>query len=261
MSSYPGGKNGAGVYQRLINMMPPHRTYVEPFLGGGAVMRAKRPAARASLGIDADRAPIEAARFWDVPGLELIQGDALEQLRFRRWDPHTLVYADPPYLFSTRAGGDRPIYAREFGTEGEHVALLKLLASLPCMVMVSGYPSDLYGVMLDGWRVETFQAMTRGGSMATEAVWCNFPPPAELHDYRYLGTGYRERERIKRKKARWRARLEGMPLQERYAVLSVLEDLRAENDGERSPIVRPGAIDVGGGVGRRESPATAGGVA
>ncbi|HXJ73601.1 MAG TPA: hypothetical protein VNM37_12130, partial [Candidatus Dormibacteraeota bacterium] len=42
--SYPGGKNGAGVYQRIISMMPPHQVYIEPFLGGGAIARLKRPA-------------------------------------------------------------------------------------------------------------------------------------------------------------------------------------------------------------------------
>jgi len=44
---YPGGKSGAGVYQTIINRMPPHRVYIEPFLGGAAIMRldsASRPA-------------------------------------------------------------------------------------------------------------------------------------------------------------------------------------------------------------------------
>lgn len=43
---YPGGKAGAGVYQRIINQIPPHDVYVEPFLGEGAVLLRKRPAAR-----------------------------------------------------------------------------------------------------------------------------------------------------------------------------------------------------------------------
>jgi hypothetical protein len=34
--SYPGGKNGLGVYQAIINRMPPHQVYIEPFLGLGA---------------------------------------------------------------------------------------------------------------------------------------------------------------------------------------------------------------------------------
>ncbi len=51
--SYPGGKNGAGAYQRLINQMPPHNTYIEPFLGGGAIMRNKLPA-KQNVGVEID---------------------------------------------------------------------------------------------------------------------------------------------------------------------------------------------------------------
>jgi hypothetical protein len=59
--AYPGGKSGPGVYHRLINLMPPHATYCEPFLGGGAVMRKKRPAAY-SVGVDMDAEVIERWR-------------------------------------------------------------------------------------------------------------------------------------------------------------------------------------------------------
>lgn len=54
---YDGGKNGPGVYQRLICMMPPHTVYVEMFLGSGAILRRKRPAAL-SLAYELDRATI-----------------------------------------------------------------------------------------------------------------------------------------------------------------------------------------------------------
>lgn len=43
---FPGGKAGAGVYQRIINQIPRHDVYVEACLGDGAVMHRKRPAAR-----------------------------------------------------------------------------------------------------------------------------------------------------------------------------------------------------------------------
>ena len=57
--SYFGGKSGAGVFQTLINLMPPHEVYIEPFLGGGAVMRLKRPAPL-NLGIELDPGAIAA---------------------------------------------------------------------------------------------------------------------------------------------------------------------------------------------------------
>jgi DNA adenine methylase len=96
--------------------------------------------------------------------------------------------------------------------------------------MISSYWSPEYDIALNGWRLETFHATTRGGRVATECVWLNFPPPLELHDYRYLGRGYRERERIRRKQRRWRAKLQAMPPIERYAMLSVLEDVLAEGE-------------------------------
>jgi hypothetical protein len=52
----------------------------------------------------------------------------------------------------------------------------------------------------------------------------NYPEPFELHDYSYLGDNFRERERIKRKKARWTERLKSMPALERFAILSVLQE-------------------------------------
>ena len=58
--SYPGGKAGAGVFQQIINQIPPHRVYIEPFLGGGAVLLHKRLAV-ASIGIDCDTA---ACAWW-----------------------------------------------------------------------------------------------------------------------------------------------------------------------------------------------------
>jgi DNA adenine methylase len=57
--AYPGGKNGAGVYQTIINLMPPHQVYIEPFLGGGAIMRLKRPA-QLNIGIDLVASVIQA---------------------------------------------------------------------------------------------------------------------------------------------------------------------------------------------------------
>lgn len=220
--TYPGGKAGAGVYQRIISMMPPHRVYIEPFLGGGAVMRHKRPAER-SHGIDLSAAAIAAFDREGLPGLELRRADAFTWLRNYRFTCGELVYMDPPYLKSTRSSR-RDIYEHELSDE-RHAELLNLARDLPCMVMISGYWSEMYAEALGDWRLETFQAITRGGGVALEHVWLNFPEPLELHDYRYLGDGFTDRQRIKRKQERWRRRLAKMPTKERYAMLSVLREL------------------------------------
>jgi DNA adenine methylase len=49
-----------------------------------------------------------------------------------------------------------------------------------------------------------------------------------LHDYRYLGDDFRERERIKRKTKRWTAKLQSMPILERQALLSAIDVVREQ---------------------------------
>lgn len=43
-SSYPGGKSGAGIFQRLINLIPRHRILIVPFAGHCGVVRNIKPA-------------------------------------------------------------------------------------------------------------------------------------------------------------------------------------------------------------------------
>ena len=59
LPSYPGGKNGPGVYQTLINHIPPHDVFVSAFAGHCGVLQNKRPAGR-NIAIDLDRAPLES---------------------------------------------------------------------------------------------------------------------------------------------------------------------------------------------------------
>lgn len=225
---YPGGKNCSGTYQRIINHMPPHTRYIEMFAGSAAIMRYKKPAAQ-SIAIDVDAAAIDTLRrSMDIPAdCELVNGYATSWIAEHEsiLDRHTLIYADPPYLMSTRRS-HRQLYLYEM-SDDDHVSLLNLLLSVPCMVMISGYWSELYDQKLTGWRVDTWQQITRGGEMATEWLWMNFTEPLELHDYRYLGSDFRERERIKRKVSRWKNRLQTMAHKDRIAIMAAIDELRA----------------------------------
>jgi len=227
--AYPGSKNGAGVYQAIINNMPPHDLYIEPFVGSGAILLRKKPAA-SSIVIDADAA---VAKRWSTiaaagqyPNLLAICGDARSLIAgyVDDADRRALIYCDPPYVRVTRRQA-KALYKHEF-TDADHEKLLELLRTLKCRVMLSGYVSPLYLFMLSDWRRVDIRTMTRGGP-AVESLWCNFKRPAQLHDMRYLGADFRERERIKRKKARWRARLERLDPLERRAIMEALRDLAA----------------------------------
>ena len=227
--TYPGGKSADGVYQQIINQIPPHRVYIEPFLGGGAVLLHKRPAI-ASIAIDSDGNVVE--KFQDLiaknsdtvpPGTIVKNGDAISFLRSYEFKGDEFVYADPPYLMSTRTS-KRKLYRVEFGDEDQHIQLLDVLNSLPCMVAISGYWSSLYENKLSGWRSINYKTTKRSGEVATEYLWMNYPEPKELHDYRYLGQNFRQRERIKRIKTRWLARLARMDPLERFAMLSSIAE-------------------------------------
>ena len=224
--NYPGGKNSS--YQKIINLTPPHATYIEPFAGSGAILRYKRPAV-ANIAIDADGAAVEAlaaaiAASGDTSAYQFINADAITWLASYPFRGDEFVYADPPYILSSRRQ-HRQIYRYELSDE-QHIELLAILRRLPCKVMISGYWSELYDQALTccGWHIQTFEAMTRGGSIATEYLWMNYPEPIELHDYRYLGDNFRERERIKRKKQRWADRLQKMSILERRAILAVIRE-------------------------------------
>lgn len=218
--TYPGGKNGAGVYQAIINQMPPHRRYVEPFVGGGAILLAKRPAQEthiADLNGEALTAISDECRRRGVKvkAHETCGIAMMKNFEGRRDD---LVYCDPPYLMRTRSG--KRLYQHEL-TDADHARLLAAVRRLDCMVMLSGYDNLLYRAELADWRAVYYMAPTRGGPRE-ECLWCNFPVPAALHDYRYLGDGYRERERIRKKVVRWRSNFAGLPDLERRAILSAL---------------------------------------
>lgn len=317
---YPGGKSGSGVAQRIINLMPPHQVYIEPFLGGGSVLRYKLPA-QINIGIDRDPTVIErwhaaapqfspaaaaaaqkrdsrrslatqnsatpqamsqkcaahpdaapdpaalargtrsrpgptadlrdatrlrdgrltssAAEFHGA-GLcwKFLCVDGIEFLRNYPWTGRELVYCDPPYLHATRR--DLKLYSFEMDTQ-QHTRLLITLRALPCPVMISGYRSERYNRALRAWHALDYRTMTRRG-VATETLWCNFAPPSELHDYRYLGQDRRERERIKRLQESWRAGLLALAPLERKAMLAVLNasaSTAAECAGAQAPSVLP----------------------
>ncbi len=316
LGNYDGGKGR--LYQKLINLMPPHSLYAEPFIGGGAVLLKKLPA-RFNVGIDMDGAVIDAwvdhyekrmrrsggesipldsggfivridgasvtphmtvaeptaASGGGAPPLDMAVRAGIEGIAtsggaghtaaivgnggsLRHSSPETvvmpgsivendgtrvefafihgcgigwletavlpddaLIYCDTPYLMGTRSS-QRPLYKYEM-TVADHVRFLDAVLMLDCMVMISGYWSELYGERLEGWETAVFDAYTRSGRKTQEWVWMNYKRPERLHDYRYLGDDYRERERIKRKAKRWVSGLQRLPRLERLAILAAME--------------------------------------
>lgn len=226
---YFGSKGGAGVFQTLINEMPPHRVYIEAFLGSGTLMRMKRPADR-NIGLDLDIAALDLARL-HTPTAELACVDAIAWLENFTWRGGELVYADPPYLLATRAS-QQPRYRFELT---HHVRLLRVLKRLPCNVMISGYWSELYAEELKSWRVISYRTRTHRATVQ-EFCWLNFPPPMELHDYTYLGKNWRERQNVRKMQKRWIKRLANMPTLQRFALLSAIREGLSHTMGPRADL-------------------------
>jgi site-specific DNA-adenine methylase len=217
---YPGGKSGAGVYQTIINLIPPHQTYIETHLGGGAVMRHKKPAT-INIGIDIDPNVINN---WYLQkpfkNITLLNTDAIAFLNSYDLNGTEFVYCDPPYMMETRRSG--PLYDFEY-SDKQHKKLLEIIVKLPCKIMISGYWSELYRDFLSGWFQHTYFATTRSGKKAKEYLWMNYQiHDGLLHDYSFIGKDYRDRERIKKMQTRWINRFKTLPDVERNAILQIL---------------------------------------
>jgi len=217
---YFGSKATSGLCQPLIAMMPPHSVYIETHLGGGALIKRKPPALR-NIAIDRDARALDAFEC-DYP-VELVHGCAHRFLDEFAFEGTELIYCDPPYLKQTRSSRRRYRFDYE---EADHEELLRLLADVPCQVMVSGYRSALYEARLKGWRRVELQVMNHAG-VRTECVWMNFASD-RLHWARYAGRNFTDRQRIKRKAESWGRRYAALPVAERLAVLGAMMAVEAE---------------------------------
>ena len=219
--SYLGAKSGSGVYQTIINLMPPHETYIEGFLGTGAIMKRKAPA-QVNIGIESNQDVLNkfTAGQSDL-SIQYCCECAIDFLEKFKSKNKTLIYLDPPYMPETRTSNAK--YKHEL-TVADHARLLQVIKQISIdkniMIILSGYRSELYDQSLTNWWSHDFQAMTRGG-VRTETVWCNFMP-GEQHYHTYAGKNFTDRQRIKRKADRWAKKYEAMPQPERQAVLAAL---------------------------------------
>lgn len=230
IGTYFGGKGGSGTYQAIINKIPPHSIYVEPFLGAGAIMRYKKPAL-INVGMDLDyniiNSWVEYIKNNVLEGYKIIVFNGIDYLRELERDPEIVrgkcfIYCDPPYLIESRSD-QRPHYLFEMN-RSEHENLLRVIKDIKyAMIAISCYKNDLYAEYLKDWNCYTFNGTTRGGSRR-EFLYMNYPEPTELHDYSFLGNDFIDRGRIKKKINRHIKRLKNLPILEQKAILSSLKE-------------------------------------
>lgn len=90
--------------------------------------------------------------------------------------PNVLIYADPPYVLSTRC---RKIYPNEM-TDQNHIELIDALKAHRGRVILSGYGSELYDRHLKDWHSVEFRAYASNGKRRTEKLWLNFERTTQL---------------------------------------------------------------------------------
>lgn len=252
--TYPGGKSGSGIFQRLINLIPRHRILISAFAGHCGIVRNIRPAEH-TIVIDADP---DVCQWWNDwrrsskgRNIEVHNCDSIEWLRYRfglteysdakscddagcdvrsHGTAGTFIFCDPPYVLSERSHGN--IYAHELCDDG-HRRLLEVLTRIAATsvagatadIMLCGYDSPIYAE-LKHWRSIDHRVPTRGG-LQDERIWLNYPETDDLHDFRHIGNTRRERERIRRRQINWLSQLNAMHPRERAAMLEVLNQTPA----------------------------------
>lgn len=107
---------------------------------------------------------------------QIEQADAVKLIRsFASKD--VLIYADPPYVLSTRT---QKQYNVEMAKDVQHVELLEALLAHPGPVILSGYDTELYNDTLRGWSKLQTPARCEGGGTRMETLWLNYEPQITL---------------------------------------------------------------------------------
>lgn len=98
---------------------------------------------------------------------------------------NVLIYCDPPYMLGTRHGKQ---YKCEM-EDKDHAKLLEALKAHKGPVILSGYQSQMYDDMLQGWHTEEHQSRNQRNRTVKEVVWMNFEPMPQMTIYEILKGG------------------------------------------------------------------------
>lgn len=118
--------------------------------------------------------PIIAGFAERLRGCVIENRDALECMA-QHDSPVTLHYVDPPYVHSTRRGREWRhcrSYRHEM-SDADHERLAEFLHGVKGMVVLSGYPCELYDRLYAGWQRITKAAHADGARDRIECLWLN----------------------------------------------------------------------------------------
>ena len=90
--------------------------------------------------------------------------------------PNVLIYADPPYVLSTRHGKQ---YKHEMDDTG-HNELMDVALAHRGPLLISGYDNEIYNDRLRGWHKEEITCYSQISSKKKECLWMNFKPERQI---------------------------------------------------------------------------------
>lgn len=85
--------------------------------------------------------------------------------------PEVLIYADPPYVMSTRTMNGSA-YHHEM-SDADHEQLIRTLQVHSGMAMLSGYDCEIYRELLKDWRMVSIRTTAERAAKRTECLWLN----------------------------------------------------------------------------------------
>lgn len=156
------------------------RTVVRSFMGFGSTAATGNPTGFRG---NATRSGTTPAHDWMnmsavlEAAIERLQGVVIEHRPavqvLRTYDsPDTLHYVDPPYPHATRGNNQRGSGYRHELSDDDHRELAEVLHSLRGLVILSGYPCELYDRELyPDWQRITREAHADGARKRTEVLW------------------------------------------------------------------------------------------
>ena len=112
--------------------------------------------------------------------VQVMNMDAIDFLNKFNQDPDSLIYFDPPYPQKSRTGrfyGDYELF------ENLHEPSADILRQSPASVIVSGYRSEEYDELYQGWKRIDKTNYVQGNKKRIESIWIN----EKVEDYVNMG--------------------------------------------------------------------------
>lgn len=98
--------------------------------------------------------------------------------------PNVLIYADPPYVLSSRSGGKQYLYEMD---DRQQEDLLDVLLAHKGPVLLSGYDNALYNNRLQDWHQEEIICQNQRAQKTKEILWMNYKPEGQMRIEDYEG--------------------------------------------------------------------------